>query len=302
MVKLFTSKSPEEVELVKSVLEKEGIACSMQNQNLSLGLGEIPHQECWAELWLHNESDLSAAQQVFRDLTAKPDQLRAWRCAKCGEEVPAEFGTCWNCSSARDDECEEVGPAQGRQAALEVDFVYAEDEYRRALFFHLCSGFPFRFLLFVAIGFFGLGCLYITGPASSDTDFGFGLVFVGSCGLAVLFALHTVIPHWLASRNAGVHNPHQVTIDDRGLDVQSPLRPLRATWPDIKKICVTDEFLFFHPEGCFFALPRRTVEEGDAFRKLADVIDRHVTDIDDRSSHDKRLKTVLGGEDGEGDI
>jgi len=301
MVKLFTSKHPEEVGLVHAILEKEGIACSVQTQNLALGLGEIPHQECWAELWLHDERDLPAAQQVFRDLTAKPDRPEAWRCAECGEEVPAEFMTCWNCSSGRDPECKEVDPARGRQVALEMDFVYAEDEYRRAVFFHLCKGVPFRFFLFVAIGLFGLGCLYITAPASSGAETGFSLIVVGFCGLAILFALHTVIPGWMALRNAGVHNPQQVTIDDDRIEVRSPLRTLSLTWEDIRKVCVTDEFVFFHPESCFFALPRRTVEEGDPLRKLADVIDRRVTDIDDRSSHDKRLRTALDGVDTEVD-
>lgn len=299
MVKLFTSKHPEEVGLVHAILEKEGIACSVQNQNLALGMGEIPHQECWAELWLHDERDLPAAQQVFRDLTAKPDRPEAWRCAECGEEVPAEFMTCWNCSSGREPEREEVDPARGRQVALEMDFVYTEDEYRRAVFFHLCKVVPFRFFLFVAIGLFGLGCLYITDPASSGAETGFRLIVVGCCGLAILFALHTVIPHWMALRNAGVHKPQQVRLDEKGVDVCSPLRSLRATWSGIERVHVTDEFIVLYPEGYLFALPRRVIDGPEKFRVLSEIIDRHVTDIDDRSSQGKRLRTAQDGVDTE---
>ena len=102
MTKLFTSQSLTEVELLRGVLEQQGIASTVRNQYTSIGRGEIPFTETWPELWVVNDADLARSQALLAQGYGKDgDSAQDWTCANCGEEIEAQFTSCWNCSQER---------------------------------------------------------------------------------------------------------------------------------------------------------------------------------------------------------
>ncbi len=103
MIKVYSSENSMDVGLVKGMLEQEGIACLVKNQNLAGALGEIPPQECWPELWIANERDLPQAKKIVEAVMSPLREYKApWLCA-CGEEIEGQFTSCWNCNQERSD-------------------------------------------------------------------------------------------------------------------------------------------------------------------------------------------------------
>lgn len=99
MIKVYSSDNSMQAGLVKSVLEDQGIACLVKNQNLSGALGEIPPLECWPEIWIMHEEDLALARQLVEatqasEITRGP----AWICI-CGERIEGQFTACWSCGN-----------------------------------------------------------------------------------------------------------------------------------------------------------------------------------------------------------
>jgi len=102
MKKLFVSQSLAEVELRQSVLAEYGIACVVRNQYTGIARGEIPFTETWPQLWVLNDADMAQAQTLLehgQDSAAEAPE--AWTCPSCGEEIEAQFSSCWNCSQER---------------------------------------------------------------------------------------------------------------------------------------------------------------------------------------------------------
>ena len=92
-----------DVGLIKGMLEQDGIACLVKNQNLAGAMGEIPPQECWPELWITDDSDLPLAMKIV-DVALSPvtDSSVPWHCS-CGEEIDGQFTACWSCNQERPD-------------------------------------------------------------------------------------------------------------------------------------------------------------------------------------------------------
>ena len=80
-------------------LRAEGIACELRNTTLSGAMGEIPFLECAPQLWIRDEADEARALALLEHLR-RPVTGPAWRCA-CGEELEAQFASCWSCGAAR---------------------------------------------------------------------------------------------------------------------------------------------------------------------------------------------------------
>lgn len=88
--------------MFKEILAKEGIECILKNEQLGVALGEIPFVECYPELWLIDEEVYPRAR-IFLDNWLKNEVagLEAWVCPDCGEELEAQFGSCWSCGHER---------------------------------------------------------------------------------------------------------------------------------------------------------------------------------------------------------
>ena len=80
---------------VQSLLEADNIPCIVKNQSLAGGIGELPINECWPEIWVLNDEDSSEAEQIIQ-ATLSPSEQAPWHC-QCGEDIEGQFSVCWNC-------------------------------------------------------------------------------------------------------------------------------------------------------------------------------------------------------------
>ena len=103
MKKLYSASDTITAGYLQSVLENEGIDCWIKNLSLSGGIGELPPNECWPEIWLRNDGDYNRALALISSIV-KPlaSSQSAWRCS-CGELLEGQFETCWNCGASRPD-------------------------------------------------------------------------------------------------------------------------------------------------------------------------------------------------------
>ena len=98
---VYSAENSMEVGLIKGMLEQDGIACLVKNQNLSGAMGEIPPLECWPELWITNDNDLIRATYIVESaLTPISNSTVPWVCV-CGEKIEGQFTGCWKCGEER---------------------------------------------------------------------------------------------------------------------------------------------------------------------------------------------------------
>jgi hypothetical protein len=101
MRKLIESGDSVKIGQLASMLESDGIRTFVKNLNQSSLMGEVPFAEVFPELWIVDDAQWAEAQQLLASYqTAAPVSGSDWICPACGEEVPKEFGQCWNCNTA----------------------------------------------------------------------------------------------------------------------------------------------------------------------------------------------------------
>lgn len=105
MKQVFVHQNATMVGFKKSILEEAGIDCFIRNENTSatfgagaFGLVQSPLFD--PALCIVDDARYDEAMSLLTN-TAEPSlEARAdWRCPKCGESIPGNFDTCWNCSS-----------------------------------------------------------------------------------------------------------------------------------------------------------------------------------------------------------
>ncbi len=97
MKKLYMARENSEAELLKGLLERSGIACSIRNETMMNAVGPLIF--CYPEVWILNDEDFPAATQVMEDWRTAPEDSEAtWKCPECGEEIDSQFDTCWRCA------------------------------------------------------------------------------------------------------------------------------------------------------------------------------------------------------------
>ncbi len=85
-------------------LEDHGIRCTVRNEYLSGGAGDLPPNELWPELWITDERDIEPARRLLQALTEPVAGAAPWRCPGCGEALEGQFSHCWNCGAERPEE------------------------------------------------------------------------------------------------------------------------------------------------------------------------------------------------------
>jgi hypothetical protein len=99
MIKAYCAANLQDAHILLGLLQAAGIEARILNSNAQGGLGEIPFMHAYPEIWLVRRSDLGRASQVFERFERPPPAARPRPCAACGEENPAGFEICWNCSA-----------------------------------------------------------------------------------------------------------------------------------------------------------------------------------------------------------
>jgi len=101
MIRIYSAPVLAMVENVKNVLELDGIRCTVSNEYLSAGVGQLPPIETWPQLWVA-EMDAERASKIIEAAEKNTGGSEGmWICPKCHEEIEAQFSDCWNCGASR---------------------------------------------------------------------------------------------------------------------------------------------------------------------------------------------------------
>ncbi|KAA0019855.1 DUF2007 domain-containing protein [Salinicola corii] len=89
---------------VRNLIESAGLSATLRNMTLAGGAGELPPDQCEAEVWVSAAAETLAVQLVREALDGPTAALPAWRCQGCGERLDGVFDTCWQCGRDRPDQ------------------------------------------------------------------------------------------------------------------------------------------------------------------------------------------------------
>ena len=100
MKKVYSSDNAIMAGHIHSLLEANGIDCHLRNMSLSGGIGELPVNECWPEVWVNDDQDFNVADRLIEATLAKAKIGHDWNC-QCGEFIEGQFELCWSCGRER---------------------------------------------------------------------------------------------------------------------------------------------------------------------------------------------------------
>lgn len=102
MKKLYSSPDALLINHFKNILDNHNIPCTIKNAYLTSGIGELPPNECWLELWVFVENNYLTAKNLIEEALAPSVKTDgSWRCQTCGEQLENQFNICWKCGSNR---------------------------------------------------------------------------------------------------------------------------------------------------------------------------------------------------------
>jgi hypothetical protein len=97
MKRVFRAASLLQVAHARNLLISAGIDSELRNQYLAGALGDLPMLETWPQLWVEDSLE-AAALRALASASATP-QGSPWTCPQCGEELEAQFTSCWRCGA-----------------------------------------------------------------------------------------------------------------------------------------------------------------------------------------------------------
>lgn len=101
MHKLYSTTDLAFLELLKSKLKDEGIACIIKNAHPPAA-GEITPIIAWPELWVIDDDYYPKAKKIIQaDLMQLSEKGENWECPTCGEWLDGQFNVCWNCGTSK---------------------------------------------------------------------------------------------------------------------------------------------------------------------------------------------------------
>ena len=100
---VYSAPTSVPVDVLRSLLESEGIECVVRNRHLAGVAGEVPPHETWASLWILDDEHLAKAERLVTEFLADDRVLRKrWECPLCGERIDGRIGACWRCAAPGD--------------------------------------------------------------------------------------------------------------------------------------------------------------------------------------------------------
>lgn len=112
MQPVFVHPDPTVVALKKTLLDEAGIDSFIQNENIAATfgagmLGLVQSAVFDPTLCIIDDSRYEEAMALLKASAEVPGAVRAdWNCPRCGESVPGNFDTCWNCSGSAPESAE----------------------------------------------------------------------------------------------------------------------------------------------------------------------------------------------------
>lgn len=107
MIEIYTHQDYTRVGFMKSILDHAGIPCFIQNQHTNTIMSGIPVPLFYPKLCILDETDFDEANRLVLEAQGQLSTngfVEAWQCHRCGEWVPGEFGSCWNCELMREED------------------------------------------------------------------------------------------------------------------------------------------------------------------------------------------------------
>jgi hypothetical protein len=99
MKMLFSSSDRTAVGLLQSALEEAGIECELRNDAMQ---SNFPGAAFYPELWIIEDQDFPKAVEIRESLRSSgPIAQTPWTCPSCGEQLEAQFLSCWKCGTNR---------------------------------------------------------------------------------------------------------------------------------------------------------------------------------------------------------
>ena len=95
LVKVFTARQYLDAEMVKAILEDEGIPAIVKDFRLYLAIG-WPLQYPGFDVLV--PADQAEEARMLLESGRGPD----WACPKCGEKIDGVFDACWKCGHERE--------------------------------------------------------------------------------------------------------------------------------------------------------------------------------------------------------
>jgi Putative prokaryotic signal transducing protein len=89
------------LELLKFLLERNGIDYLVKGEHMFSAAGGVPFSECYPEMWIVDERDATSAKNLLAALLRPATGMPPWRCEKCAEWIEGQFDVCWSCETAR---------------------------------------------------------------------------------------------------------------------------------------------------------------------------------------------------------
>jgi len=103
MQRFYQVRDELEAQLLIDYLGASHIKATMLGRYQAGAAGELSAMtEIW--VWLVEARDQARASELlaeFQQRQSGDGEGRAWRCARCGNEVEAEFDLCWQCGAGR---------------------------------------------------------------------------------------------------------------------------------------------------------------------------------------------------------
>jgi hypothetical protein len=102
MKMLFTSMNRTEVGMLRSIIEEAGIEFEVRNEATNVN---YPTGPFYPELWVVHDEDFDKAVELRETWRAAPPVAQSpWTCPGCGEQLEAQFTSCWKCGAVREEE------------------------------------------------------------------------------------------------------------------------------------------------------------------------------------------------------
>src|SRR5688572_27387117 len=94
-----------QLELLKSLLERDGIKYLVKGEHMFTAAGGVPFTECYPEVWVFNDADFIRARKIVNVWLQPAQNLpSSWRCENCKEWIEGQFDLCWSCEGLRPED------------------------------------------------------------------------------------------------------------------------------------------------------------------------------------------------------